>query len=165
MDSLTTDVSRLIVRELAGFQREIAAFPDDVTLWQTVPGVTNSAGNLAWHLAGNLQHFVGAVLGQTGYERSRDLEFSRRAGTRGDAIEELGRTIAVVERVLAALPAAYLDGVYPVELPGGLRLQTRIFLLQLAVHAAFHLGQAGYLRRAVTGDSTSMGPMSLAALA
>ena len=71
----------------------------------------------------------------------------------------------MVERVLATLPAATLDGVYPVELPGGLRVATRIFLLQLAVHAAFHLGQAGYLRRAITGDATSTGPIPLAALA
>ena len=161
MDTVAADVARLLAREIAGFQREIAAYPDDATLWQTVPGVGNSTGNLAWHVAGNLQHFIGAVLGQTGYVRNRDLEFSRRSGTRDEAIAELDRASAVVTRVLAAVPADVLDAEFPITLPNGLRIRTSFFLLQLAVHAGFHLGQAGYLRRALTGSATSTGPVPL----
>ena len=47
-------------------------FPDDETVWRTLPGVPNSAGNLALHVAGNLQHFVGAVLGGSAYVRDED---------------------------------------------------------------------------------------------
>ncbi len=161
MHRLTTDLSRLIARDLAGFQREVAAFPDDETLWQTVAGVTNSAGNLACHVAGNLQHFIGAGLGHTGYVRDRDYEFSRRSGTRAEVIAELQRASDAVERTLAALTDEICDGMYPAELPRGLRVQTRFFLLQLAIHAGFHLGQAGYLRRAITGDTTSTGPVPI----
>lgn len=38
----------------------------------TAPGITNSVGNLGQHLCGNLQHFIGAVLGSTGYVRNRE---------------------------------------------------------------------------------------------
>ena len=54
MDSVAADVSRTIVRELETLQREIALFPDDDSIWKILPGVTNSAGNLALHVAGNL---------------------------------------------------------------------------------------------------------------
>ena len=63
--ALAGHMSDLLVRELEGLRREIALFPDDASIWRTVPGVTNSAANLALHVAGNLQHFVGRVLGGT----------------------------------------------------------------------------------------------------
>jgi hypothetical protein len=80
--TVVADIRLLFLRELATFRREVELFPDDDTLWRTVPGVTNSAGNLALHIAGNLRHFVGAVLGKTGYVRNRDAEFATREGSR-----------------------------------------------------------------------------------
>src|SRR5436190_4511608 len=80
--TISDDVATLLVRELQACEREIALFPDDESVWRTVPGVTNAAGNLAMHLAGNLQYFIGAVLGETGYVRNRELEFGQRSGTR-----------------------------------------------------------------------------------
>ena len=44
------------------------------------------------------------------------------------------------------------------------RIQTLRFLLHLCAHASFHLGQAGYLRRGLTGQSQSAGPVPLLAL-
>jgi hypothetical protein len=86
MTDLGRNLSILLLRELATFERELALFPDDQTIWRTAPGMGNPAGNLALHVAGNLQHYVGAVLGGTGYERRREAEFSRRSGTRGDLV-------------------------------------------------------------------------------
>ena len=68
---LTEDLALMLTRELDGVAREIEAFPDDASIWRVGPGVTNAAGNLALHVAGNLQHFVGALLGQTGRRSSR----------------------------------------------------------------------------------------------
>src|SRR5271166_1782430 len=36
----------------------------------------NSVGHLVLHLSGNLNHFVGAQLGKTGYVREREREFT-----------------------------------------------------------------------------------------
>jgi len=47
---------------------------------------------------------------------------------------------------------------------GDRRIQTLKFLLHLCAHASFHLGQAGYLRRALTGDTRSAGPVPLSVL-
>jgi hypothetical protein len=153
----------LLLRELDGFTRELALFPNDESIWKTLPGVTNSAGNLALHLAGNLQHYIGVVLGGSSYRRNRDLEFSRKAGTRAEVIEELTRASNIVRDVLASMPEARLSAPYP-EAVMGLVFSTGEFLMHLCVHAGFHLGQAGYLRRLVTQDGRSSNPIPLTAL-
>jgi len=165
MSDFTTNLTTLLVRELNGFAREIDLFPDDVTIWSTAPGVTNSAANLALHLAGNLQHFVGAVLGSTGYVRDREAEFSRRTGTRAEIRNELHTAIAVVQQVVPGLSDEVLARPYPQSMFPGKEIGTALFLQHLCSHAAFHLGQAGYLRRVLTADARSSSPVSLAELA
>jgi hypothetical protein len=160
---VTDELRRLLRRELAAFAREVELFPDDLSLFRTLPGVTNPAGNLGLHVAGNLKHYVGAVLGGTGYARNREAEFASRGG-RADVARELGEAAQVVDEVLARLPAAALDEPYP-ETVAGVALPTRLFLMHLAVHLSFHLGQASYLRRIVTADSRSSGPLAIAELA
>jgi hypothetical protein len=161
---MTDDLSRLLVRELETFAREVELFPDDESLFKTLPGVTNSAGNLALHVCGNLQHFVGAVLGGTGYVRNREAEFAARSGRRDAVASQLRETAAVVRATLARLTPDALARTYP-EPVADVRLPCGRFLMHLAVHLGFHLGQAGYLRRAVTGDSRTAGTVPVAALA
>ncbi len=153
----------MLVRDLATFAREVALFPDDEALWRALPGVTNSCGNLALHVAGNLQHFVGARLGGTHYVRDRNREFSQASGTRTDVIAELERTGAIVDETLGELDAARLDEAYP-DPVGGVHLNTQAFLLHLAVHVGFHLGQADYLRRTLLRDNRTAATMSLTEL-
>ena len=154
------DLQRLLVRELEAFRREIALFPNDEMLWLDAPGITNPAGNLALHVAGNLQHFIGAGLGGTHYVRNRDAEFSTRSGTRGDVDLELQAAILAVTATLGTLDDAAFQAPMP-SAPNGMVARTGIFLLHLVAHTAFHLGQAGYLRRILTGDATSAGPMPM----
>ena len=153
-----------MTRELEAFAREVELFPDDDSLWRTLPGVANSAGNLALHVCGNLKHFVGAVLGASGYVRRREAEFAARSGRREDVARQLREAAGVVTAVLPRLPRGVLEAPYP-EPHDGVQLRCDAFLLHLCVHLAFHLGQAGYLRRALTGDARSSGAVSLAALA
>ena len=160
MTPLATDLLILLRRDLRCFIREVEASPDDATLWRSVPGIANSAGNVALHVAGNLRHFVGTVLGGTGYARQRELEFSRREGTRAEVVALLEATIREVEPGLLALTeptqaAPYLQVVLGVQPPTGR------WLLHLVAHTAFHLGQAGYLRRALTGEAGATGVMSI----
>ena len=161
---MTADISALLMRELEGFQREIQMFPDDERVWATQPGITNSAGNLALHIAGNLRFFVGSVLGGVAYQRDRDAEFGRRTGSRAELVAELATAAAVVRDVLPRLDAARLDAPFEgTTFPGP--VSTRRFLLHLCTHAAYHVGQAGYLRRIVTGDTASSDTVTSARLA
>lgn len=161
--SETAILRALFVREIDTFVREIEALPED-RLWQTAPGLTNSAGNLGLHLAGNLLHFVGACLGQSGYVRHRDREFSARSGTRAEVVAELTRARDVVTRVVPSLSADALAAPFP-EAVGGVTFSTRAMLAHLTTHAAMHLGQLGYLRRVLTGNVTSMNPVSVREIA
>ncbi|MGL4608861.1 MAG: hypothetical protein ACRCYY_04120 [Trueperaceae bacterium] len=72
------DFKRTFLREVATLERELDLYPDEASVWKELPGLPNSAGTLFLHLAGNLQHFLGATLGQTGYVRDRDAEFASR---------------------------------------------------------------------------------------
>ncbi len=164
MPDTVANVRRLLVRELEGFEREIQLFPDDELIWRTLPGVTNSAGTLALHVAGNLRHYVGTVLGGSHYVRDRAAEFSDRSGTRAEVVAGLRAAIDEVNRVLPGLDERALAQLFP-EPVGGARIRTGLFLLHLAVHLAHHLGQAGYLRRILTGDAMSSGALSVKAIA
>jgi hypothetical protein len=164
MNALTRDCTTLMVRELDALGAELDLFPDDVMPWRTMPGVSNSAANLALHVAGNLQHFVGAVLGNTGYVRNRDLEFSRASGSRAEVKQELEAAKRAVRETMPTLTDVILASDYPLRMIEGKRIETGFFLHHLCAHASFHLGQAGYLRRALTGDARSAGPLSLASI-
>ena len=160
MSVLGQDIATLLARELQGFQRELELFPDDASIWATVPGVTNSGANLALHVAGNVQHYVGAVLGHSGYVRNRPDEFERRTGTRQQLIDELDAAERAVRDVLPTLGDDRLDLPCPDPDAEDQGVITRRFLLHLCTHASFHLGQAGYVRRISTGNGTSSGALS-----
>jgi len=96
--------------------------------------------------------------------RDREAEFAARSGRRDDVARQVRETAGVVSRVLALLPREVLEASYP-ESHDGVQLRCDTFLLHLCTHLAFHLGQAGYLRRALTGDTRTSGAVSLKALA
>jgi uncharacterized damage-inducible protein DinB len=160
MTPLCADLLVLLRRDLGAFQREVALFPDDESLWRTMPAFTNPAGNLALHVAGNLRYFVGTVLGGREYERDRETEFGRRSGTQQEVVAELEAALTTLDLVLPRLSEADLASPFP-RVIGGIRPRTGRFLLHLATHTAFHLGQAGTLRRILTGDGRSAGAMSV----
>lgn len=153
----------LLIREVEAMIREVEHVPDDETLWKVAPGVANSVGALGRHLAGNLQHYVGHLLGGTGYVRNRAREFTNGPGTREEVISELRQAIGAVDRTLREMPRAVLDQQFP-EAVGGVRPRTGVFLAHLVSHTGYHLGQAGYLRRLLTGDATTTGAIPVKAL-
>src|SRR2546425_8219768 len=71
-------VAGILARDLKALRREVEAYPEERDLWRTAPGVANPGGNLTLHCAGNLQHFIGGVLGGSGHVRGRDAEVGPR---------------------------------------------------------------------------------------
>ena len=149
---------RIMLRDLETVRREIEAFADEKQIWEVPAGIANSAGTLALHVAGNLQHFVGAGLGNTGYIRERDLEFSRRDVPRAEILAELAAAEKAVDEGLGALSAAATNAPFPLPF-GAARFRTGEFLSHLVSHLAHHAGQINYLRRIVTGKKGDVTPM------
>ncbi len=139
----------LYERDLNKLRDEIEAFPDEDSLWKIEDGITNSAGNLCQHLTGNLQHFFGAVLGETGYVRDRDAEFAAKGTVRADLIADVEAARASVITTLTKLTAEDLAKPYPIDVFGK-PLTTGSFLTHLTTHFNYHLGQINYHRRLLT---------------
>jgi uncharacterized damage-inducible protein DinB len=142
---------RLISQNLHNLQKEIEAFKEDAELRQTLPGVSNSAGNLCLHICGNLQHFVGTILGKTGYERNREAEFSSNSMTQETLLREIQTTQVVMQEVIPFLSELEWEKEYPIQVfqeP----MRTGYFLMHLSMHLSYHLGQINYLRRIMEGS-------------
>ncbi len=136
----------LFTRDLNKLKDELNLYSIESNLWKVEPNISNSAGNLTLHLIGNLNHFVGAVIGQSGYVRQRDLEFSKKDIPRGILIADIDKTIGVLTEVLSKLSDADLDVEYGFAKPDKLDSAGQ-FLLNLTAHLAYHLGQINYHRR------------------
>ena len=149
--TMTSDLALLFRRELTRLSQQVDAFPHDEALWQTLPGVTNAAGNLALHIEGNLREYIGRQLGKLPYKRNRELEFN----TKGMSRRELGTRIAELRRsipeVIEHLSSEQLDAEYP-EVVLEIATSTRQLLIHLHGHLNWHLGQIDYLRRVLIGD-------------
>jgi uncharacterized damage-inducible protein DinB len=149
--SITNDLAALFQRDLSKLNREIAAFPDDETLWRKLPGITNAAGNLALHLEGNLREFIGRQLGNLPYTRARELEFSQKGIGRDELAARMAELQRTIPAVVEGLSAEQMEAEYPqtvFEKP----MSTRHFLIHLYGHLNWHLGQIDYLRRILSGD-------------
>ena len=135
-------------RELLKVKEEIALYKDESLIWETSLGINNSAGNLCLHLIGNLQHFIGAVLGDTGYIRQRELEFSTKNVPRAQLLASLDEVIGMIKNTLQNVSEADFDKTYPLEKHGQV-VTTRYMLLHLLTHMNYHLGQINYHRRLI----------------
>ena len=139
----------LYERDLTKLKAEIEHFSGEADLWKTSDGISNSAGNLCLHLTGNLNHFIGAVLGGSGYIRDRDAEFADKGVSRDALLSTIDSTIAVVRETLGKLTDEDLSKTYPIEVFGH-PMTTGYFLTHLTTHFNYHLGQINYHRRLLT---------------
>lgn len=148
MNTSVSTIQSFFLRDLDKLITEMEAFPSEQSLWLTAGDVKNPAGNLGLHIAGNLQHFIGALLGGTGYVRDREREFSEKNVPRSEILERLASAKKVVEVALGKMSDAQLADVYPANHFGEGRSNLFV-LLTLLTHLGYHLGQVNYLRRLV----------------
>jgi uncharacterized damage-inducible protein DinB len=143
---LPRDFKILLVRDLRKLQSEITQYKDESVIWRKEKAIPNSAGNLCLHLIGNLNTYIGAMLGNTGYVRQRDLEFSLKDIPAAELVKKIDETIGVVESTFEGLQEHKLDEIYPVIVFDE-EMTTAYFLVHLAMHLSYHLGQVNYHRR------------------
>ncbi|WP_445955922.1 DinB family protein [Yeosuana sp.] len=143
---LLKTLTKLFVRDLNKLKVEIELYNNEKNLWVLDKTILNSAGNLCLHLVGNLNHYIGSVLGKTDYMRQRDLEFSLKDIPRKELIKMVDDTIIMVEKTLKKVSNEELDKDYPLIVFKE-TMTTEYFLVHLATHLAYHLGQINYHRR------------------
>lgn len=142
----TDTLKAFFSRDLAKLKAEIELYPSEDLLWHVEKGISNSAGNLCLHLMGNLNFFIGATLGQTGYVRDRPLEFSQKNVPRATLIAQIEAATIMVNDTLSRLSAEDLQKEYPVVVFEQ-KMTTEFFLVHLTTHLTYHLGQINYHRR------------------
>ena len=156
----------MLQRELRSVEQSIAAYPDDESLWTLKPGILNSGGNLALHMAGNLRHFIGGVLGKSGYERDRDAEFSNKTMTRDEIRAVLETAIKEVTDALDNVDPSRFSEEFPTPIGQSQTIaRTADMLVHLVAHLGYHLGQLDYHRRLLTADPKKLDMLSVGALA
>ncbi len=133
-------------RDIEKLKLEIESFDDQKNLWITKGEISNSAGNLCLHLIGNLNHFIGAVIGDSAYVRDREAEFNSKNIKSEKLINMIRDTGNVVSSALKNFDESKLTSIYPIQVFGH-DMSYHFFLIHLTTHLSYHLGQINYLRR------------------
>lgn len=144
--TLQTTLYRLFERDLTRLKVELNLYSDEQIIWQTTGQISNTAGNLTLHLLGNLNTYIGAVLGGTEYVRDRPAEFSLKNIPRESLLEQIDALLIVLKTTLSELPDTVLEEEYPL-LVFEEKTSTEYLLVHLTTHLTYHLGQINYHRR------------------
>ena len=139
-------LQKIFNRDLEKLKQEIASYRNESNLWKVDKSIANSSGNLCLHLVGNLNTYIGAEIGKTGYVRNRDLEFSLKNIPQAQLVKMIEDTIVVVEDGLSKLNENDLEKEYSL-LVFKEKTSTGFFLIHMAAHLDYHLGQINYHRR------------------
>jgi uncharacterized damage-inducible protein DinB len=146
---ITIAVAGIFERELNKLAEEIKLYNPEENIWKVKGDIKNSGGNLCLHICGNLQHFIGNVLGNTGYVRNRDKEFADKVPV-SELLKEIEETKKAVVKTLEVIPDDELDKEYtafPAHLLGKEQITKFYFLAHLIAHMDYHIGQINYHRR------------------
>lgn len=143
---LLSTLQEIFFRDINRLKSEMELYQNEADIWRIEKHISNSAGNLCLHLIGNLNAFIGAALGKTNYVRNRALEFSEKGVPRTELLNKIDETILVVNQTLQQLSEDDLKKDFPI-LVFEEKTTTEFFLVHLATHLTYHLGQINYHRR------------------
>jgi uncharacterized damage-inducible protein DinB len=144
---LLTGVQTALIEELESLRDgvlQVVQGLSDQQLWHKPLEQSNSVGHLVLHLTGNLNYFVGAQMGGTGYVRDRENEFTEsQPPSRDVLLANLNGAVATFRQVVSKLDAERFTAPHP-ETRFGSVVKTLVHLLN---HFALHRGQMSYLVR------------------
>ena len=136
-------------KELDKLKNEINAYESDELIWKSVEGAQVTGGNLCLYIAGNLQHNIGAMIGDSGYIRNKEAELKAKNVSRERLMEEIENTRQVVVDTLEQVSKSELLKVFPTkdfEEP----VTTEYYLVHLLSNFGFNLGQIHFHRKVVS---------------
>ena len=143
---ITKTLVILFQRDLDALKKGLELYSGEEKLWIVDEYISNSAGNLALHLVGNLNHFIGSRLGNTGYVRQRDLEFSAKNVPLRTILDDIEKTKVMIAEVLQDLTEEDLSTETRLHENRPI-ITVEHLLVHLLTHLSYHLGQVNYHRR------------------
>jgi hypothetical protein len=143
-----TELIEFYERDIQKLIQEIKAFKNEENLWRTVGTINNSSGNLALHLIAGMNFLIGTTIGNSGYVRNREQEFTTKGVDRKTIISQLLELIATIKKAITPLNEEELAKPFPIYFDKENATKGYV-LTQLLLHLNYHLGQINYLRRSL----------------
>jgi uncharacterized damage-inducible protein DinB len=144
---LAAEMKAALISALEGQRDGVKAAAEPLSeadFWRKPLDPGNSVGHLVLHLAGNLNHFVGAQLGGSAYVRDREREFTEaNPPSKAEALAGLDAAVATFRRVMDGLSAEAMRAPHPEARFGTVAKA----LVHLVAHFALHRGQVSYIVR------------------
>jgi uncharacterized damage-inducible protein DinB len=141
-------LKKLFDRDLDRLKNELSSYKKESNLWEIKKDIKNSGGNLSMHILGNLNYFIGAVLGGNGYVRDRDAEFVIKDVPVSVLLQDIDEVKTTIYNTLEGLSEEELVENYPVNV-FGYDMTKLFFLMHLHSHLTYHIGQINYHRRLI----------------
>ncbi|HET8963143.1 MAG TPA: DUF1572 family protein [Chitinophagales bacterium] len=145
---MNSDFTTILSQGIDKIISELNQYENEMDIWEIDGEIKNSAGNLAIHLSGSINYFIGAVMAKNGYVRNRDAEFSEKNISREKMISELNTTKTMMEEFISQQDADFYNAIFPLQTFGENR-SNHYALMIMAVHLNYHLGQINYHRRLI----------------
>lgn len=143
---MLNELKELYLKDIEKLKIEISSYKNESDLAIVKGQILNSAGNLCLHLCGNLQTYLGAMLGNSGYIRNRDKEFSEKNYTKTSLLAEIDKAKSAVELCFSKITEADFNNKFP-ETPHWEGYSIIHVLIICEAHLTYHLGQINYHRR------------------
>ena len=123
---------------------ELAAPLSNAQFWRKPYPYGNSFGHLVLHLSGNLNYYIGAQIGGTGYIRDRQREFNDpNPPSKEEALKNFDEAVRMVIKTIGAQsPEGWSADYSGVGADAKNRLD---MIVQCAAHMQHHIGQMIYL--------------------
>lgn len=148
---ITQHLIPLFQKDLDKLKEEISLYQKDEQLWQLKGNITKSAGNICLQLTGSLQHYIGAVLGDSGYVRNKEAELRVKNVPRSKLLEDIDSTRSAITDALEQLSKNELLKNYPIPVFEE-NVTTEYYLIHLLCDLNFNTGQISYHRQLLSGE-------------
>lgn len=148
---ITQHLIPLFQKDLDKLKEEIELYSKDEQLWQLKGSITRTPGNICLQLAGSLQHYIGAVLGDSGYVRNKEAELRVKNIPRSKLLEDISSTKSAVTDALEQLSKNELAKNYPFPVFEE-SVTTEYYLIYLLNDLNFNIGQISYHRQILAGE-------------
>lgn len=110
---MNSDFITMVSQGIDNIISELKQYSDEADLWKVEGKINNSAGNLALHLTGSLNYFIGNVMSGNGYVRNREAEFSDKHIPRETMMRNLEETKSMIAAFLSQCDAEFYTAIFP----------------------------------------------------